>query len=320
MSLEQVRQRLFGPPQVEGSPETDAASISLGGVPLEVPLALDDALEEIVGSAEDPYTGYPAGEDYTYLGEVHESVPRPTGTFGEESWSEAERKKLLSRATIELLDVMLRDRYGPQWWTLEPEPVLEDLAELGFILDPLGVTRFRAMRAVCIPPLGYCSFYTDPRSFNFLAATFAGRVVDALSDFIPAPFEHCLAMHLMAQVRPGFYDPAVRGVIAACAWENGLWCLSSYLTLAQPKVYRIAQAVGAPVDAERVERVQLRAAELLSDPTALDQDIAPLDEDEVQALRAIDLDQRMTLAIRRGGRQVDRFLERRGRYHGNETP
>lgn len=302
------------------APESDnLVSLPLDDGPFRPIVSASDVLDVIRGlDGEDEETGFLWGEEYVSSLTLDSADPSSSEPL-EETWSAEERKKLLGRATNELLLSYFVKAHGPNWHELEPEILVENLVASGALPDAAGLGRITMLHALCQPPLGKCRFYSDPYTFRFAAVTLSGRPSRADDPVLPSPLEMLLAVKALQSVRAGGFTPEVKGFMAACCIEDGLWCLPLQLSIAQEKVYRIAESLGLDIGPDRVAEIQRRvAAEYAGDESVPE---VPETEDDAQCLRVIDLIQRYDLANTRADGQVDRFLQRGMRYYGgDETP
>ena len=282
--------------------------------PIVSPEDILDLIRELDG--EDEETGYLWGEEYVVDADLELPGPADLSLPAAETWTPDERKKLIGRATNELLIQFFRSAHGERWYELEPEVLIENLVEGGATPDAGGLERVLMLHALCQPPLGRCPFYADPYTFRFASVALSGRPSMADDPVLPTPLEMSLAIKSLLLLRPSGFSPEVKGFIAAACVEQGLWCLPLQLSVAQPKVYKIAESMGFDITPARVSEIQGRVAAEYEGVGDLPE--VPDTEDDAQCLRVLDLIQRIDLANLRADRQVDRFFEQGTRYYRGE--
>jgi len=217
------------------------------------------------------------------------------------TWTEKDRTSLLSKISLEALDLMLSSlpKRGP-WWSLEPEVLFEELAKSGFILDAGGVSRLRALHAICSAPEGRCPYYTDPNAYRFLTICLAGRPTNFDDPVLPSPHEMAIALHVVQRLRPFPLEGEVLGMIAVCCYQHGLWVPTGILAVAQKAIRYLARNMDIPIDQERIARVVDLARRERADSSTIPNE--SLDADDAQALRVIDFEDGVEQALDAGAR------------------
>lgn len=302
---DEVRRELF-----QNAPSVPPPStVPVGDEDLRISLSLDDQIDYLrAQQGEDPFTGIvPITEE---LVDVELEFPEDDDeeVVAEDVWTEEERSRLLSRAPCELIVTLFEKKYGQFWYAYEHEVLMQCLHRADLIFDAGGLNKFMALHSIMRSPEGRSSFHRSPGAFMFLAVSLSGRPTNYDDPTIPTPLEIAVAMHVVCDLRPDPYDEEVLAAVAACCFNHGIWVLPNILGQAQPYIYRLCRRMKIPVNEERVEKVKrLAAAEIADDTTIPD---VPTTQDEAQALRVIDLDNRINEAIRFADEERDLLIER----------
>lgn len=191
--------------------------------------------------------------------------------------SKDEKRRTLSKLPCEALLYVLTAVYGRRWHHIEPEVVLEDLARSGVRIDPGGANKILSMLAVMRCPTDQSGVHQKPAHFGFHACSLSGRPVRWDEGFVPSAVECHIALHILAELRPGKYEEDVLRYIAACCLNDSLWALPGILSIAQPYIYEIADSLRIPIDSMMVSEILQRVAVIEADETK-----APDPEDGVE--------------------------------------
>lgn len=274
------------------------------------PSDLVDALYE-QWEGEDPNTGLsPVG---LHVLDFEPSSDDPNDEIDEiafDDWSD--EAYLLSKIPAEALFYVMREVTEQEdWWDNELEVLLEDLRDAGYTINPGGIARLQALKAMCSAPDGGSLFHRDWRSFCFLAKSLNGIVTNWDTLASPTPLECAVAIYISLEIRPEPFDPDVYRSVAATCMTYGVWCLPDVLAPAQPFVYEIARYEKYPVTPSRVGEVQSMVAEFFSDDSKIPERIDETNASPalIQAFEVYSLIVAIRRAYYRGQRVKDHFLK-----------
>lgn len=267
--------------------------VDINGRKIRIFTSLDRALDEIRElEGEDPFTGNVPVLEHVMDVEVDilsEKTERPVIY----EYSEGEKTRLLSRIPALALDALFERLYGYVWWEIDPVVIFEDLAEMtriqkgALILDGGGLNKVNALHALLAAPSDSSPFYEDMTTFLQMALWLSGREQEYGPYVLPTPLEISVAFDLAVELRPEVYATEVLAAAAVSCFQEGYWCLPSNLAVLQPHIYRMCRAMGVPVDEERCDRVKDLVQKFKDDP---DPNRTPLNRDEAQALRYMDME------------------------------
>lgn len=218
-----------------------------------------------------------------------------------------EKRRLLSKMPAEALHAALSALYNNDWWQEELEVIIEDIALMGIRVDPGGLSKLSAMRAILRSPAERSAFHSFPGSFAFFCSSLSSRPIRlGEDDPTPTPVEIALAMHIVSIIRPDRYSESVLGYIAATCLAQHVWALPSPLDLAQEHLYRIAEYADLPISEEDVKTVKALAENLPPEDTEPDTLF------ETQARRYVEVDTRVQTQVRLGDEAASKIWRRLG--------
>lgn len=227
----------------------------------------------------------------------------------------SDRARRIGRIPSEALAWILHYQYGPRWaHDTEPEVIAEDMVMSGYSLDPAGWSRINALRVILTAPSEKSPFHRSWQAFAFLACSLSGRPVKWEELAVPSPVEAAIAVHVVNQLRPLPFQPAVEGGVAALCLAQGLWCLPPILAWAQDTVIEALVYDGATATPSMLAQVERYIDRLRADPSLESTELDPMDgsieDDEAQlrgqALRALHVRELIEAALLHGDVAADR--------------
>lgn len=262
-AFERIRTALFG-----DQPTTISTAMS----PMAAYLPPSDFINEIMErwEDEDPELGVSLVHEHTLDLEptLDDGEDDDGGPIVLPDWSDDEF--VLSRVPAEALFHVMGEVTGQgDWWANELEVLIEDLRDGGYTINPGGIARLQALKALCAAPEGGSLFHRDWRTFLFMASSLNGMAVRWDETQAPTPLECAVAIYISIEIRPEPFDPSVYRAIAATCMTHGVWCLPDVLSPAQPFVYDIARYEKVPISKTRVRSVQKKVASFFADDASM---------------------------------------------------